>query len=221
VKGHLPLYAEVVSVDTPSGASWDSGDKTWTIEHIEVGGRMEFGIVVKFNSSKLALRNCASIVHADQDDHDSTPENFNWVPAGHDESCADASQIDLELTKTVSDENPTKGDENGNGVNDAGEPGLANVIVNLISPGPDGIFGTTDDVIEAATVTTANGGYWFTDIPEGPYRVDDEAEVSVWVGTPPATDAICYIIDPVKRTRRGTPGTGCPNSLLRAAYKPS
>ncbi|NNE70601.1 MAG: DUF11 domain-containing protein, partial [Rhodothermales bacterium] len=111
VKDHVPSYADVVSVDTPSGASWDPHEKEWTIEWISVGSRVELGIVLQFHSDKLPLRNCASIEDADQEDHDSTPGNFHGEPDEDDESCADATLVDLELHKTVSDENPNRGDE--------------------------------------------------------------------------------------------------------------
>ncbi|MBS1968413.1 MAG: hypothetical protein JST60_21985, partial [Chloroflexi bacterium SZAS-1] len=62
-------------------------------------------------------------------------------------------------------------DVNGNGVQDAGEPGLAGVTVNLIDAGKDGLFGTADDVVYTQ-ITDANGNYQFTSLPAGSYRVD-------------------------------------------------
>ncbi len=50
-------------------------------------------------------------------------------------------------------------DENGNGIQDAGEPGIPGVTVNL-----------TGDATET-TVTDANGGYIFPDLPAGDYVV--------------------------------------------------
>ena len=63
-------------------------------------------------------------------------------------------------------------DEDGNGYQDAGEPGIPNVTVNLIGAGPDGISGNGDDVTVATTVTNANGGYRFSGLAAGTYRVD-------------------------------------------------
>ena len=37
-------------------------------------------------------------------------------------------------------------DLNANGVQDSGEPGIANVPVQLWQPGPDGLSGTGDDI---------------------------------------------------------------------------
>ena len=59
-------------------------------------------------------------------------------------------------------------DVNGNGIQDAGEPGIANVTVHLYGAGPDGTFGTSDDTSD--TMTTATGGiYEFTNLPPGKY----------------------------------------------------
>ena len=61
-------------------------------------------------------------------------------------------------------------DTNGNGVQDAGEPGIANVAVTLTGAGTDGIFGTADDTT-ATDTTDTNGLYGFSGIPAGSYRV--------------------------------------------------
>ncbi len=63
-------------------------------------------------------------------------------------------------------------DVDGDGVEDPGEPGIGGVVLNLVSPGPDNILGTEDDVVEAATTTNASGIYYFTDVPAGEYWVD-------------------------------------------------
>lgn len=63
-------------------------------------------------------------------------------------------------------------DLNGNGVKDANEGGVGNVTLNIFGPGPDSVFGTADDEPAGTTVSAANGGYWFTDVPVGPYRLD-------------------------------------------------
>jgi hypothetical protein len=59
----------------------------------------------------------------------------------------------------------------GDGVADAGEPGITNVTVTLTWYGPDGVLGTADDQV-LTTTTDANGNYAFTGIPGGQYRVD-------------------------------------------------
>jgi protocatechuate 3,4-dioxygenase beta subunit len=57
-------------------------------------------------------------------------------------------------------------DADGNGLQDAGEAGINGVTVDLVSPGPNGIFGDGDDVVVATTTTaTVNGqagSYFFS-----------------------------------------------------------
>ncbi|MCA9924616.1 MAG: carboxypeptidase regulatory-like domain-containing protein, partial [Anaerolineales bacterium] len=66
-------------------------------------------------------------------------------------------------------------DLDSDGVQDPGELGIANVTLNLIGPGPDGLFFTGDDVTLGTDVTDANGRYLFTNLTPGAYvvRVDD------------------------------------------------
>ncbi|MBP6431896.1 MAG: T9SS type A sorting domain-containing protein [Ferruginibacter sp.] len=57
-------------------------------------------------------------------------------------------------------------DADGDGVQDAGEAGINGVAVELVSPGPNGIFGDADDVVVATTTTagtgSAAGSYYFS-----------------------------------------------------------
>ncbi len=62
-------------------------------------------------------------------------------------------------------------DTDTDGVQDVGESGLAGVSLDLVAPGPDGFFGTIDDLIVATTFTDGSGNYGFVDVPNGSYRV--------------------------------------------------
>ncbi len=62
-------------------------------------------------------------------------------------------------------------DVNQDGVQDAGDTPLAGVIVELMSAGPDGVFGTADDAVLDTTTTDASGSYEFVDLPDGEYQV--------------------------------------------------
>ncbi|MBX3678890.1 MAG: cadherin-like domain-containing protein [Rhodocyclaceae bacterium] len=61
-------------------------------------------------------------------------------------------------------------DENKNGLQDDGEPGVAGVTVTLIGAGADGVFGTSDDTTRTDT-TDANGNYLFENVEHGTYKV--------------------------------------------------
>ena len=67
-------------------------------------------------------------------------------------------------------------DSNGNGIQDATEPGLANVKVVLRSPGADNIYGNGDDQTWTRT-TDANGNYYFDET-----IVNDSRRPSSWLG---------------------------------------
>lgn len=53
-------------------------------------------------------------------------------------------------------------DANRNGIQDAGEAGLANVTIGLYNSGSNGIFGDSDDSLVATATTDANGNYLFS-----------------------------------------------------------
>ncbi|MBX0326164.1 carboxypeptidase regulatory-like domain-containing protein [Oscillochloris sp. ZM17-4] len=122
---------------------------------------------------------------------------FSNIPAGYlrspqdqggddaKDSDADASFTITDFTISASDMTRDMGlykpaslgdyvwhDQNANGVQDAGEPGIDGATVTLQYAGPDGVFGTADDNLSAATTTTAGGGaYSFTGLTPGFYRV--------------------------------------------------
>jgi protocatechuate 3,4-dioxygenase beta subunit len=67
-------------------------------------------------------------------------------------------------------------DKNGDGVQDSGEPGVKDVVVNLYTNGTDGLPGTADDVFVGTKTTDANGLYLFDSLrpsssPQTEYNV--------------------------------------------------
>ncbi len=62
-------------------------------------------------------------------------------------------------------------DLNNNGLQDAGEPGVAGVTVTLLNAGADGILGNADDGASRTTTTNALGEYLFGGLPAGNYAV--------------------------------------------------
>ncbi len=61
-------------------------------------------------------------------------------------------------------------DDDGDGIQDAGEPGLPGVTVNLLDG--DGTPALDDNGDPITTTTGPNGGYSFADLPLGDYRVE-------------------------------------------------
>jgi hypothetical protein len=96
-------------------------------------------------------------------------------------------------------------DANGNGIQDATEAGIDGVVVNLQGAGPDGIFGTGDDIF--ATQTTAGGGHYeFDNLPTGKYVVKFNAPAGLVfttanVGVNDAVDADATGKTPSRPTR--------------------
>ncbi|NJP07662.1 MAG: DUF11 domain-containing protein, partial [Chloroflexaceae bacterium] len=85
-------------------------------------------------------------------------------------------------------------DTNHNGIQDANEPGIPNVQVDLYEPGPDGIPGTPDDVLVDRTFTSDLGEYTFTGLQPGDYFVEFTPPPGYTISPPnqgdnPATDS--------------------------------
>ncbi len=80
-------------------------------------------------------------------------------------------------------------DNNSDGTQNEGEPGIPNVEVTLVNPGPDGEFGTPDDTTQGTTTTNENGIYSFPNVPIGNYQVvvNNPPEDLSPTQTPPST----------------------------------
>ena len=70
-------------------------------------------------------------------------------------------------------------DNNGDGDQDTGEDGIANVTVKLTDKGADGIFGTADDTVIGTKTTNADGKYLFDGLDAGNYQVEVTDENNV------------------------------------------
>lgn len=88
-------------------------------------------------------------------------------------------------------------DNNGDGVQDANEPGIPNASVTLIWFGQDATLGGGDDVT-FNTITYATGAYQFTGLPSGDFSV------SISAATLPGNLTSTFDLD----------GTGTPNTTL-------
>ncbi len=78
-------------------------------------------------------------------------------------------------------------DENNNGIQDGGEPGIDGVTVQLFSVGPDGQPNTMDDVLIDTDMTTGGGNYFFFGLRQGNYYLV--------IPTPPADYALSSTTD--------------------------
>jgi hypothetical protein len=65
-------------------------------------------------------------------------------------------------------------DEDSDGYQDEGEPGIPNVSVTATWAGADNTLGTADDVV-LTTITDSTGGYLFSHLPAGQYTVQVSA----------------------------------------------
>jgi hypothetical protein len=61
-------------------------------------------------------------------------------------------------------------DNNGDGVDDTGDSPVTGATVTVVHPGPDGVFGTQDDVVFTA-VTGPNGTWSIPSVPVGTIQV--------------------------------------------------
>lgn len=83
---------------------------------------------------------------------------------------ANVSSADFGFTGSSSIGNTVWLDADADGVQDSGEPGLADITVDLKFAGADGVFGNSDD-FGLQVVTDATGAYLFANLPAGSYRV--------------------------------------------------
>ncbi len=127
----------------------------------------------------------------------SLPAGFNTTPTNAQETyqlVADADTAYVLLDWGFQPQTPLASlgdrvfiDNDGDGVQDADESGLGGLTIDLLGPGPDGIFGTADDVVLASTVTDGNGDYDFTGLNPGDYRVSLTDTAGVLTGLNPTT----------------------------------
>ncbi|MEL7060841.1 MAG: SdrD B-like domain-containing protein, partial [Acidobacteriota bacterium] len=124
---------------------------------------------------------------------DSTvPSGLDLSPGSSDESAtvtlaAGETNLDVDFGYTAATGTAVVGDTvwldaDSDGLLDPGERGLDGVTVDLIQAGPDGIFGSGDDVVVATTTTNAAGRYLFTGVAPGVYAVDVTDTGSVLTG---------------------------------------
>ncbi|RMH78001.1 MAG: hypothetical protein D6683_08155, partial [Actinomyces sp.] len=120
--------------------------------------------------------------------------------------------------------------DDGDGLGTGAEPGVAGVVVSVLSAGPDGAYGTADDGDTQSAAADADGLITFDGLPPGPARIvvdsttlpergyvsgisapevtvveDDVARSEVAVHVPPRLDPVLYLS--TKRAGRANDGT--------------
>ena len=81
--------------------------------------------------------------------------------------------VTIELNCNLPDiGNTVFNDVNQNGIQDAGELGVPGIMVKLLDPGADGVFGTGDENIIETVTTDSNGQYLFENVDPGTYIIE-------------------------------------------------
>ena len=169
----LPAEFKYVSSSSANG-SYDPTTNTWTVGALANGQTATLNIVAilvpawAFDQAALPTRNVnvAQVATADQDDVDSTPGDSVVAADDIDDAFADSIVGSLGDVVWL--------DVNGDGLQSAGEPGLAGVPVTLTYTSSITDSAGTVVVPAGAVVTTttdASGRYLFTNLYGGTYDV--------------------------------------------------
>ena len=146
---------------TPSTGTYNAGTGIWNVGSVNAGANATLTITAVVTQPGT-ITNTAEITAASPIDPDSTPNNHN--PNEDDQASASVTTTGGTLGDRI------WFDVDADGVQDAGEPGLAGVTVNILWAGPDGLLDTADDLGYVAT-TGSNGMWSQTGLPSGNYRV--------------------------------------------------
>ena len=148
------LPAGLLYVSNSLGAAFNPVTGIWDAGNVFPGQSKTLVIAAQVNMAG-AITNVAQVNHNEHFDIDSTPDNDNPQEDDQDEVVVDAYHL-----AAVGDYIWL--DEDWDGVQDAGEPGLANVGVELLDGGANVI---------ASTLTDLNGVYLFVGLEPGTYTV--------------------------------------------------
>ncbi|MFC5369436.1 SdrD B-like domain-containing protein [Arcanobacterium bovis] len=146
---------------TPAAATSSTGANgrevlTWTIPSLPAGSQVEFtvtGTIGTLNTTGVDTVAWTNDVEA--------TSNLVTTPV--------VAQAKVELLRGATIANTIWDDLNGNGIQDAGEPGLAGVEVQLTKDGQAVTDVNGNPVLTA--VTDADGNYSFANLPAGDYHV--------------------------------------------------
>lgn len=209
----LPSGVNLVSSSATAG-SYDSGSGTWTIGNLAANETvtLTLNVTVSTGTQGSTILNSASITG---NEIDLVPSNnstslpiqvvclaesiYNIAEVGSNEFDANSSNNSDGACTLVADTAPQTAsigdrvwlDENGNGVQDAGEDGLANVTVVLLDSGGTPVMTTT---------TGIDGGYIFKDVVPGDYTVVVDPNGDLTAGLTPTYDQDGDVLTPNEST---------------------
>ena len=164
------LPAGVTAVDTDPS----DGTLQWTVSSIAAGATVTIGYSVTVPSTLTAA---AEVVAGTEINNTASVASYHGVATvdqvsgvtytTYTDVVPDTVNVELDLA-SLGDR--VWFDVNGDGVQDAGEPGLPNIGITVLFAGADNTFGTADD--ETTLTTTDSTGAWLVDhLPGGQYRV--------------------------------------------------
>ena len=170
-----PGFADVdVTLDyAGQDGIFGTGDDVSLTDTTDANGNYSFGNLadgeyrITYNSADLPAGMTGTV---ETDDSAAAIEGTSNITL----SGLDRDDVDFGLRGAGSISDFVWHDVNNDGRQDPGEPGLANIDVDLTFSGTDGVFGTADDFSLQST-TDANGLYSFDSLPDGDYRVDVDA----------------------------------------------
>ena len=110
----------------------------------------------------------------DELDSDADRVTGRTAPTGLVPSGGSNLRLDLGIILPVAIGDRVWEDRNADGIQDAGETGIADVGVTLWKVGPDGLVGTADDVEVSSMITSPTGDYLFVGQDPGNYYVEFE-----------------------------------------------
>ena len=113
-------------------------------------------------------------------------------------------------------------DSDADGEQADNEPGIPNVVVNLVGAGPDQQLGTEDDVDSGSRTTDGNGLYNFSGLSAGIYRVDvDESTLPEGYELTTGNEARIVEVSECEEHKDadfGYTATVCPTSLMYGVF---
>lgn len=150
---------------TPTQGSYVANTGVWTVGTVNAAAGASLTITAVVTAPGT-VTNTAEVTAQNEADFDSTPNNQN---ATED----DQASAGITVTGTSIGDRVWY-DVNGNGVQEAGEPGIPGVSIGIRWAGPDGILNNGDDVL-TATTTDSTGAWIAASLPSGSYSVTSSA----------------------------------------------